>query len=233
MLRTLLESRSRRQSNSFGTAASTAIHLVLITVAAYGTVAQARTKEDGDDPPVILHWRQQPSSPAAPSPRRSSTPGALSSVRVAKAPSLSIDISARLPEVNVPLGAIGRDDFAGSSGFIEGTGNPVTGLGSGEGSGPYDSYEVDIPAAAISGAAPAYPASMRAAAIEGEVKAEFVVDKTGHADAGSLRIISATNDLFSAAVRSALPRMRFRPARLRGEPVAQLVQQLFVFRLSR
>ena len=232
MLRTLLESRSYRQPNSLGTAASAAIHLVLITTAAYGTIARARVEQDPEQVPVVLHWRQ-PSSLAAPVAHRSRSVGVPGNIHVVKAPSLSIDIPAAMPDVNIPLGAIRRDDFNAIPGFTEGTGNPGTSLGSGDKSGPYDSYEVDIPVTALGGVAPAYPPAMRASAVEGEVKAEFVVDKNGHADPASLRIISTTNELFSESVRSALPRMRFKPARLRGEPVAQLVQQLFVFRLSR
>jgi hypothetical protein len=48
-----------------------------------------------------------------------------------------------------------------------------------------------------------------------------------------LRIISATGDGFIDAIRRALPRMRFRPARIGESAVAQLVQQQFVFKLDR
>jgi protein TonB len=92
---------------------------------------------------------------------------------------------------------------------------------------------VDKAVAVISGAGPSYPATMRASGIEGEVKAQFVVNEQGRAEVSSLRIVSSTNDHFSEAVRQALPRMRFRPAELRGRPVAQTVQQLFSFRLDR
>jgi len=65
------------------------------------------------------------------------------------------------------------------------------------------------------------------------VVAEFVVTEFGRADARSLRIISATNEGFVNAIRQALPRMRFSPARIGDHPVPQLVQQLFVFKLDR
>jgi len=233
MLRTLLESRARRQSNNFGTAASTAIHLILITLAAYGTVAHARSEDPDDPDPVVLTWHQ----PAVPSvsrasPHRTSTE-TIGKVRLTSRPAISIDVSPNIPDVSIPLGTVHRDDFASSTGL---TNDPVPspgGLSSGSNSAPYDSYQVDIPVAAIGGVAPAYPAAMRSAGIEGQVKAEFVVDGKGRADAASLRIISSTSEQFSTAVRDALPRMRFTPARLSGEPVAQLVQQLFVFRLDR
>lgn len=233
MLRTLLESRAPRQANSFGTAASTAVHLVLITVAAYGTVSHARAEDPDDPAPVILTWRQPDGSSAPHAEQRRNTTRTILEVPRVSAPALSIDVSANIPDVSIPLGTVRRDDFLSSTGFTNGPIAAPGGLSSGNNGAPYDSYEVDIPVAAIGGASPAYPAAMRSAGIEGEVKAEFVVDKKGRADAASLRVIASTNEQFSSAVRDALPRMRFTPARLRGEPVAQLVQQLFVFRLSR
>ena len=233
MLRTLLESRVRRQSNNFGAAASTAIHLTLITLAAYGTVAQARS-EDSDDPaPVILTWHKPavPSVPRASSHRTSTQ--TIGEIHLTSRPAISIDVSPNIPDVAVALGTVGPDDFAPSSGIGNDPAASPDAIGSGNNGAPYDSYQVDVPVAALGGTAPAYPAAMRAAGIEGEVKAEFVVDRKGRADAASLRIISSTNEQFSVAVSDALSRMRFTPARLRGEPVAQLVQQLFVFRLNR
>jgi TonB family protein len=78
-----------------------------------------------------------------------------------------------------------------------------------------------------------YPDSLRRAGIEGEVDAEFTVDTTGRVDqAAGIKITKATNDLFSAAVRSALPRMKFFPAEIGGHKVRQLVQQPFTFAIT-
>ena len=79
-------------------------------------------------------------------------------------------------------------------------------------------------------ATPQYPETLRSAGIEGEVDAQFVVDTTGRAM--SLEIKKSTNDLFAAAVRAALPRMRFYPAEIGGKKVRQLVQQPFTFTIS-
>ncbi|HEX6575997.1 MAG TPA: energy transducer TonB [Gemmatimonadaceae bacterium] len=233
MLRTLFESRSTRSRGFSGAAASTAIHLVLITAAAYGTVTHARANEIEDPAPVVFRWNQpkvQTIEPAAPSSRTFKT---IRDVRTVTAPSVSIDISPGIPDIDIPLGPVARADDFPSHGVVSDTGTPSSGLSSGDRSTTYDSYQVDVPVAAIGGIAPVYPAAMRASGVEGEVKAEFVVDRHGRADPASLRIIASSNDLFSDAVRVALPRMRFRPAQLKGESVSQLVQQLFVFRLSR
>jgi protein TonB len=80
---------------------------------------------------------------------------------------------------------------------------------------------------------PVYPPALRAAGIEGRVVAQFVVDTQGKAARESIRILSSSNELFSESVRKAIAQMRFVPAKIRGKPVAQMVQQLFVFKLDR
>jgi TonB family protein len=62
------------------------------------------------------------------------------------------------------------------------------------------------------GAAPSYPESMLRRRIEGSVIVQYVVDTLGHADTTTFRVISATHVDFARAVKSTLPRMRFRPA---------------------
>jgi len=48
-----------------------------------------------------------------------------------------------------------------------------------------------------------------------------------------VRVVSSTSDEFTAAVRAALPTMKFHAAEIGGKPVNQLVQQPFGFQLSR
>jgi protein TonB len=59
-----------------------------------------------------------------------------------------------------------------------------------------------------------------------------VVDTSGRADMNTFKVLKSTNDLFSAAVRSALPRMKFFPAEVGGHKVRQLVQQPFTFNIT-
>lgn len=81
-------------------------------------------------------------------------------------------------------------------------------------------------------AAPHYPPELLRDRIQGSAFVLYVVDSTGTVDPKSLRVIRATHPDFVEAVREALPRMRFRPAILRGRPVNQLVQQSFAFRIT-
>ena len=80
---------------------------------------------------------------------------------------------------------------------------------------------------------PKYPAELRAANIEGEVLAQFTVDTTGAPAMETFKVLKSTHDLFTQAVRAALPTMRFNPALVGGRPVRQLVQMPFQFNLSK
>ncbi len=79
---------------------------------------------------------------------------------------------------------------------------------------------------------PSYPPLLLKARVEGEVLARFIVDTTGRADPVSFIAIQTSDSAFTNAVREALPLMKFRPARLRGVPVPQVVIQSFAFRIS-
>jgi protein TonB len=82
-------------------------------------------------------------------------------------------------------------------------------------------------------ATPQYPDILRQASVEGDVLATFVVDTTGRADVSTFKVLRSTHDLFTTAVRQALPRMRFIPAEVGGRKVKQLVQQPFTFAIVR
>jgi TonB family protein len=82
-------------------------------------------------------------------------------------------------------------------------------------------------------AGPAYPALLMAQGIEGGAVVRFVVDTTGRADVETFQLIETNHRLFAAAVRAALPGMKFRPARIGALKVRQLVEQPFLFRIVR
>lgn len=95
---------------------------------------------------------------------------------------------------------------------------------------------LDVDSAAVrdpASAAPIYPPLMVEKEIEGSALIRFVVDSTGYVDFATVQIIRATNPLFSKAVTDAMPGMRFRPAMAGNQPVRQLVEQEFRFRLER
>ena len=93
---------------------------------------------------------------------------------------------------------------------------------------------VDVDSAAVrdpDSAAPAYPPVLMNKGIEGFAAMRFVVDTTGHIDLGTVELLHATNAEFVHAVREAMPRMRFRPARMGPVAVRQLAEQLFKFEI--
>jgi TonB family protein len=79
---------------------------------------------------------------------------------------------------------------------------------------------------------PRYPDMLRSANVEGEVLAQFVVDTTGRVDMREFKVLKSTHDLFTNAVKNALPQMKFYPAQVGGKNVKQLVQMPFQFSLS-
>ncbi|HEX4681266.1 MAG TPA: energy transducer TonB [Gemmatimonadaceae bacterium] len=103
-------------------------------------------------------------------------------------------------------------------------------------SGPDSVYSVlDVDTAVVrsaSSAAPAYPLKLLEQHIQGYVNAQYVVDTTGFADTTTFVVLQSTNQEFIAAVRDALPYMRFQPAKIGRTRVRQLVQQQFSFRIA-
>src|SRR5205085_1912516 len=80
---------------------------------------------------------------------------------------------------------------------------------------------------------PRYPDALRAANVEGDVLAQFIVDETGTVDPRTFRVLRTTDPQFTDAVRQALPMMRFNPAEAGGRHVKQLLTMPFTFRLSK
>jgi bla regulator protein blaR1 len=97
----------------------------------------------------------------------------------------------------------------------------------------YFEFQVEKQAAVARAAQPRYPDMLRAANVEGEVLAQFVVDTMGKAEMSSFKVIKTSHDLFSNSVRDALPQMTFHPAAVGGRKVRQVVQMPFQYALSR
>jgi TonB family protein len=80
---------------------------------------------------------------------------------------------------------------------------------------------------------PMYPNQLRAANIEGQVFAQFLVRSDGSVDARTLEIVKSDHELFTNSVRNAVKAFRFSPAMVRGKPVDWLLAMPFVFSLSK
>ncbi len=82
-----------------------------------------------------------------------------------------------------------------------------------------ESRVVDEPPEMLSHPEPRYPEVLRQAGIEGRVVVEAVLDTTGRAEAGSLRIISASHPLFAVEAEQVVLASRYRPGRMAGRAV--------------
>ena len=71
---------------------------------------------------------------------------------------------------------------------------------------------------------PIYPDELFEAGITGATLVEFVVDSIGQIELNTFGVITSTHHLFTQSVRRSLDDISFVPARLKGQPVRQLVQ---------
>ncbi|MEO5816191.1 MAG: M56 family metallopeptidase [Gemmatimonadaceae bacterium] len=103
----------------------------------------------------------------------------------------------------------------------------------GDAAKPFKEFTLDKYAQQIPGSARVlYPDELRAAKVEGQVIAQFVVEPDGQLMAGSFKVLKSDNTLFTQAVQKVLPDLRYTPAEVKGVKVRQLVQESFTFALS-
>jgi protein TonB len=88
-----------------------------------------------------------------------------------------------------------------------------------------------LPIPLVSNAPPSYPAALARARVGGRVLVEFRIDSLGVVDPRSLRVVQSSDVLFTQAVQSVLPRLRFLPAQLGRHAVGITVRQPFIFRV--
>ena len=81
--------------------------------------------------------------------------------------------------------------------------------------------------------APRYPDVLRQANVEGSVLAQFILNADGTPDMDSFKVVKSDDELFTDAVRGALPNMKFYPASVGGKAVRQLIQMPFQFNLTK
>src|ERR1039457_5940432 len=139
-----------------------------------------------------------------------------------------VNIPDVLPDIDLSKKVTNEADFTGK-GVAGGREKGIVGAAPVENQ-TYFEYQVEKPVMAVSGSpSPRYPDILKSAGVEGEVVISFVVDTTGRVDMSRVTVLKSTHELFLAAVKTALPNMRFLPAEVGGKKVKQLVQQPFVF----
>src|ERR1041385_4633089 len=239
MFDNLIESKAKKQKRAGGVLMSVFFHTLAIGGAIYGTL---HAKEALEKPKqekvefVEMKKKDEPpppkEEPKPPPPDVVAAPPPPKGFQILSAP---IKIPDAIPEIDLNKQATREEDFTGK-GVAGGRSNGVVGgvaapLNSDQ---PLFDFQVEKPAASNpSNQPPTYPNQLRAANIEGQVVAKFVVDTTGRADMKTFEVVKSDHELFTSAVRNVLPNYRFFPAELGGKKVKQLVQMPFVFTLNK
>ncbi len=96
----------------------------------------------------------------------------------------------------------------------------------------YTVDQVDDPVRYLSGPPPKYPDALKAAKVEGRVTLRYVVGIDGRVEATSLQVLNSTRKEFEEPALEAIRNSIFRPAKLKGTPVRQMVEQVVRFTLK-
>ena len=232
MFSRLPESNAGRQRRTGGFVVSAVVHTVLIALAvrATGLGAAPAPKPESDSAPIFVASKPAPPRPPAPRIRRLQRDPALPPARESDWMIVIDKIPTDIPLPGSMNGLIEPSfDSARMAASPQSSGSPNVADGP-----PLPANMVENAVVPLAGnPAPRYPSMLQSAGLEGDVRAQFVVDTLGRVEQGSLQVLQSTHDLFVAAVRDALARARFRPAEVGGRKVRQLVEQTFTFRISR
>ena len=226
----LLESGKVRSRSFLQTIASGVLHAGVIAAAVYATAGAVEGVDPGIRDTAIVFLQ--------PPPPRTVTQTPPAAVAVADAPPKGfqvippvLDIPTSIPPVNL------NDRF--DPGDYTGVGTPggrKDGVAVADSvsthSQTYIAAEVDEAVVPVLIPAPRYPAALRAAAIEGEIVAQYVVDTAGRVEPGSWKVLRASHEGFRESAREAVEAGRFKPARIAGRAVRQLVQQVVRFTIQ-
>lgn len=234
MFENLIESKQKRFQSTKQTVVSALLHVVVIFAAVKATTGAAETLRDIIQDTTLVFLK--PPEPPPPPPPEPPPPDAIVTANPPPQGFQTVvpptDIPKEIPPVNLNE-KFDAKDFSGKG--VEG------GIAAGivGGTGPVDTQaetyleaEVDDPVNPINIPKPRYPPVMQQAGIAGSVDVQYVVDTTGHAERSSWKVLRSTNKAFEEPAREAIMKGVFKPARIRGKAVRQLVQQKISFNLS-
>lgn len=234
MFENLIESQPRKFKSFGQSVVSAVLHVVLAYGAVKATAGAAETLKDvlQDTTMVFL---KPPEPPPPPPPPTQPPPDA---VVTANPPPMGFqtvmpptEIPKDIPPVNLTE-RFDAKDFSGkgveggiATGIVGGTG-PVSNTET------FVEAEVDDPVRPLNIPKPRYPPVLQQAGIAGSVDVQYVVDTLGRAEGSSFRVLRSTNKAFEDPARDAILAGTFKPARIRGQAVRQLVQQRISFNIG-
>ena len=138
------------------------------------------------------------------------------------------DIPKDIPPVDLNQKPFDPRDFTGK-GVEGGVGRGIEG-GTGPISDVFLEAQLDDPVQVISQPQPRYPPVLASAGITGRVEMQFIVDTTGHVEPPSFKLLKTSHPAFGEPAREAILKSLIKPARFKGRPVRQLVQQAVAFK---
>jgi protein TonB len=222
----LVESRPQRQRSIAQGAASIAAHTVLIAISIQLTRAAAATIAKA--PPETEMRLARAPGPKVPRP---GTTAAAASALTAAPAVVAMPAPISIP-ISIPAVALTRGfdpTRIGQTGDAQGIPTGVADQGTEDSRAVATLPEVDEAARYLDGPTPRYPPALRQAGIEGSVQLQYIVGVDGAVEPGSISVLRSTNMSFEAPAIDAIIAAHFRPARIKGHKVRQLVEQMVRF----
>ncbi|MBA2292289.1 MAG: energy transducer TonB [Gemmatimonadales bacterium] len=233
MFDNLIESQPKRERTIGELVVSFVVHGVLIAGAAVATKGAAETvRAIVEDTTSFL---LKPPPPPPPPPDQPPPPDVVVSANPPPQGFQTIvppkNIPTNIPPVNLTE-KFDSKNYSGkgveggiATGVVGGVGPVVTGE-------VFTVNQIDDPAQYLSGPDPRYPPGLKAASIEGVVTLEFIVSAEGRVEGGSIKVISSTNKAFEEPAVETVRKSIYKPARVAGSAVRQLVRQAVRFTIT-
>lgn len=237
MFENLIESKPKKERTIGQTIASVVFHAVLAVGAVKATQGAAEIVQDklAEQADFVLN---EPPPPPPPPPEEippdvvvttNPPPQGFQTIMPPR------DLPTEIPPVNLNE-KFDAADFSGrgveggvARGVVGGVGPITDDIVTTE---SYTVDQVDDPAAYIEGLAANYPDVLRGVGVEGVVRLRFVVGTDGRVEANTIQVVSSSNKAFEANAIEGIKKARFKPARMRGQAVRQLVEQNIRFTLQ-
>ena len=235
MFDVLIESKKKRRPGSAagGTMVSVVVHIGLIAAAVAGTLgAKEHLEEMVQDTTLVFLTPPQPDEPPPPPPPEEQIATLVPPPKGFQTIVPPSEIPTEIPKIDLtqhfdPRDYSGRGVEGGVARGVEG------------GTGPVDLNATFLEAVVeerptpLSCPPPQYPRILQDAGIEGRVMLEFVIDTTGRAEQGSIKVIESANQGFNRPAIEGIGKCVFRPGRVSGYAVRVLVRMPIVFGIIR
>jgi periplasmic protein TonB len=228
----LIESKNQGKKSFGQTVLSLVVHAAVIFAAVKVTTGAAETIKDIVADTTMVFLKPPPPPPPPPDqPPPDVVVAANPPPKGFQTVVAPTDIPKDIPPIDLNEKPFDPKDFTGkgveggiAAGIVGGTG-PVTGE-------VFLEAQLDDPVQPISIPTPRYPPVLQSAGIAGRVELQYIVDTTGHAEPASFKVLKTTHPAFVEPAKEAITKGVFKPAKFKGQPVRQLVQQAISFKVG-